>query len=45
MNELEAVKELINVASQKMLAAIDSKSMQSAKVAQMMLQSVMKNYS
>ena len=45
MNELEAVKELINVASHKMSAAIDSKSTQSAKVAQMMLQSVMKNYS
>ena len=38
MNELEAAKELINEASQKMSAAIESKNMQSAKVAQMMLQ-------
>jgi hypothetical protein len=38
MNELEAAKELINEASQKMSAAIDLKNMQSAKVAQMMLQ-------
>ena len=38
MNELKAAKELINEASQKMAAAIKSKNMQSAKVAQMMLQ-------
>jgi phosphoribosyl-dephospho-CoA transferase len=38
MNELEAAKKLINEASQKMSAAIESKNMQSAKVAQMMLQ-------
>ena len=37
MNELEAAKELINEASDKMSAAIDAKNMQSVKVAQMML--------